>query len=130
MAEMAPLSTSSRGPMDHVFLAIYAILACIGLYYIRIDSSNTIVPIALQSISTSGTWKEYGHDLPVRLQYTGIKWLDFGLAFVVTAFLPGAGSLDAGFWIQQLYFLINFFAVVSLWTIEASRRRNKGKVIS
>lgn len=65
-------------------------------------------------------------DNKYRLQetYVGIAPLDFGLRFLVVAFLPGVAGWDRGFQIQQMYFLVSFFPIIAIWSVEAGRKRN------
>jgi hypothetical protein len=130
MATKVASQLDGRGTGFLGFFAVYSVLSAIGVYFLRIDSASSIVPDAMQAVKEAGHWRGFGHDVPVRSHYTGIWWLDFGLTFLVVAFMPGAGALDTGFWIQQLYFLVSFFAVISIWTVEACRDGNRKRITS
>jgi hypothetical protein len=130
MAKDVASQPDARGTGFIGFFAIYSILVAVGIYFLHIDSASSIVPDAMQAVTEAGNWRGFGHDVPVRSNYTGIWWFDSGLTFLVVAFMPGAGALDTGFWIQQLYFLVSFFAVISIWTVEACRDGNKKRCTS
>jgi hypothetical protein len=130
MAKQIASQPDARGTGFMGFFAIYIILTMMGIYFLRIDSASSIVPDAMQAVTEAGNWRGFGHDVPVRSHYTGIRWFDFGLTFLVVAFTAGAGALDTGFWIHQLYFLVSFFAVISIWTVEACRDGNQKRYTS
>jgi hypothetical protein len=66
----------------------------------------------------------------LRRNYTGVHAIDMGLSFLVAAFLPGAAGWDRNFQLLQAYFLFSFFSLIAVWSVEACRTRNKGRVIS
>lgn len=70
-----------------------------------------------------------GSDVRLRTVYTGISTIDYGLRFLVAAFLPGAAGWDKNSQIQQIYFLLSFFPIIALWSVEAGRTRNAGSLI-
>lgn len=74
--------------------------------------------------------RTYPNGMPMRTHYTGIEVIDSSLLFLVAAFLAGPLAWDEGVRVQQLHFLVQFFAVIAVWNVEACRTRNSWKLIS
>ena len=72
----------------------------------------------------------YPHGIPIKTTYTGIAGVDYFLRFLVLAFISGPAGWDEGIRLQQIYFLLSFFSVISIWNLEACRERNVGKLVS
>lgn len=67
----------------------------------------------------------------IHTTYTGITTLDYGLRFLVTAFLPGGtGFHDPAALVLSAYFLISFFTLLAIYNIEAGRSGAKGYAFS
>jgi len=64
-------------------------------------------------------------ELLLRSRYTGIASVDYGLQFLVAAFLPGAAGFVKDFQVLQAYFLVSFFSIISIYSVEAGRRGNR-----
>lgn len=63
---------------------------------------------------------------PIKIDYTGLKVLDEGLSFLVTAFLPGSAGWNEVFYWQQFHFLLQITGLVAIMNVEACRERNRG----
>jgi len=66
---------------------------------------------------------------PLKTTFTGISAIDTSLAMLGSAFLAGPLGLDKGVRLQQMHFLLNFFAVLCIWNVESCRTRNRYKAI-
>ncbi|PVH78698.1 hypothetical protein DL98DRAFT_421668 [Cadophora sp. DSE1049] len=80
--------------------------------------------------TVSTTLKFPDNDQTLRTKYTGIASLDYGLGFLVAAFLPGASGWDLNAQVQQIYFFVSFFPIVSIWSVEAGRKGNASSFIT
>jgi hypothetical protein len=118
----------SRGASGIFFASIFVALASIAFYAIRVSHVSTKVGELMEIAINSPFIKEYGN-LELRREYTGIAGLDFGLSFLVVAFLPGVLDLDLGNKLQQAHFLISFFPIVAILSVEAGRPRNKWSLL-
>lgn len=69
-------------------------------------------------------------DILVHTSYTGNFYIDYGLRFLVTAFLPGAsGFHDPAALVLSAYFLMSFFTLFTIYTVEAGKAGAKGSAI-
>ncbi|KAI1778166.1 hypothetical protein F4818DRAFT_405086 [Hypoxylon cercidicola] len=119
--------SSARRPFNALFLFIFLAFTAAFIWLMRVDTALNDVPVDFLSAVESG---RFGNGTPLESRYTGIKPIDDAAKFLVAAFLSGTAGWDAGARMQQAYFLMNWFAVVCVWIIEASRRRNAGKLLS
>ena len=66
----------------------------------------------------------------IHTTYVGIPAIDYGLRFLVTAFLPGVtGFHDPAAMVLSAYFLVSFFSLITVYTVEAGREGAKGHAI-
>jgi hypothetical protein len=63
---------------------------------------------------------------PIENNFTGLGFLDQGLAFLVTAFLPGSAGWNEAYYWQQFHFLPQLTPFIAIMTVEACRERNQG----
>lgn len=54
-------------------------------------------------------------------RFTGIAGFDYGLRFLVAAFLPGVAGFSKEEVALSAYFLISFFPMISIYSVEAGR---------
>lgn len=127
---MAPSSTPPpRGWPRHLFTLLFLSLSLLALREMRLSPAAFAVSLPLETAVTTLTFP--GHpESPLRESYTGIPAFDLGLRFLVTAFLPGTAGWDPEFKIQQIYFLVSFFSVIAIWSVEAGRERSRGRLMS
>jgi hypothetical protein len=85
----------------------------------RLSEATAAIGERMEAVVTSSIFSDNGFQL--QESYTGIAPLDAGLRVLVSAFLPGVAGWDKGFQIQQFYFLVSFFAIISIWSVEAGR---------
>ncbi|KAI2469471.1 hypothetical protein F4781DRAFT_394238 [Annulohypoxylon bovei var. microspora] len=117
----------TRRPLNALFLLAFGCLAALSTYLMRVDTVLHEVPVNFHSVIESSTLE---NGTPVLTRYTGVRAVDEVARFLVAVFLAGTARWDAGVHAQQAYFLTNWFAVVCVWTVESSRRRNAGRLVS
>ncbi|KAF2644487.1 hypothetical protein P280DRAFT_374743, partial [Massarina eburnea CBS 473.64] len=61
--------------------------------------------------------------------YTGIDGMDTFLQTLVTCFLPGVVGMDKGFQVLQMYFLVEFFPIITIFCVESGRAGNRWSLI-
>ncbi|KAI0885507.1 uncharacterized protein GGS22DRAFT_161091 [Annulohypoxylon maeteangense] len=127
MAKPKAITGLSTRPLNAVFLLAFSIFAAVFTYLMRVDTVINEVPTNFHPVVETSTFE---NGTPLVTQYTGVKAVDELAKFLVAAFLAGPAGWDVGVKAQQAYFLMNFFAVVSVWAVESSRRRNSGRLIS
>ncbi|KAK3311780.1 hypothetical protein B0H66DRAFT_571455 [Apodospora peruviana] len=105
-------------------------LALLGLWKLRIEPGIHKVPVDFELLVFQR--QQLGDGSPLRTRYTGLAWLDALLSMLVGAFMPGVAG-----WpelptvrMQQMYFLVQWFAVVCVWAVEGYRVRNVRRVVS
>lgn len=64
---------------------------------------------------------------PLKTDYTGIKFHDIGLAFLVSAFVFGPPRWNEALYWQQIHFLPQLAPVIAIMNVEACRNGNRGK---
>lgn len=110
-------------PLTALFLLSLSVLA---LKEMRLGTAAFATHAPIEAVVNSLQFPDNGHRLNSR--FTGISSIDFGLRYLVAAFLPGVAGWDKGFQLQQIYFLISFFTIISIWSVEAGRK-NAGRLI-
>jgi hypothetical protein len=121
-------SHSSRGASGVIFASIFIALSAWAVREMRVGPIGMKVSEMFEPAVNSKFIKEYDN-MEVRTQYTGIEAVDFGLQFLVVAFSPGAFGWDQGQMLQSAHFLLSFFPIVAILSVEAGRRRNKKTLI-
>lgn len=114
----------SRGWYGRVASATLFGLSILATYEMRYTPAS---PGFSEHFVTIVDTKKYPErlELAIRSHYTGIANLDYGLRFLVAAFLPGAAGFVREFQVLQAYFLVSFFPIISIYAVEAGRRGNK-----
>ena len=118
-------SLHSRGLVTPVALLILLPLSVLALYEMRLGPASEAVSASMESVVTKGVIPERNFHL--KSSFTGIVPVDTGLRVLVGAFLPGVAGWDRGLQVQQLYLLLSFFSIVTVWSIDAVRVRNWSK---
>ncbi|KAL1793576.1 hypothetical protein ACET3X_008558 [Alternaria dauci] len=113
-------------PNNNALLAVMAVLAGIGLYTMRIATAQNDVPVGFLDAAASGTLP---NGVALKKHYTGLRILDEGLSFLVTAFLYGPTGWSETFYWQQLHFLFQITPVLAVHGVEAYRGRNQNSWI-
>jgi len=115
-------STSSRGWVGTFTALLFISMSLLATKEMRLSKESISLGEPIAAAASTLSFPDNGH--PLRASYTGIEPVDAGLRFLVAAFLPAAAGWDKGSQIQQIYFLISFFSVVSVWSIESTRNNN------
>lgn len=103
---------------------MFVLLAALAVREMRIGPVCSKVGEMFEPAVSANYIQAYDN-IKLRKRYTGIEPVDYGLRFLVVAFLPGAtGVPDPGQKLQQAYFLLSFFPVVAIMSVEAGRRVN------
>ncbi|EUC40317.1 hypothetical protein COCMIDRAFT_30728 [Bipolaris oryzae ATCC 44560] len=121
---MAPPTSQQRRNGDGKVLFLYAILALIGLYTMRIVTSMTNNPVGFMDMFAS---RKLPDGTPLKTDYTGINPIDTGLAFLVSGFLFGPLRLNEAYYWQQIHFLPQLAPLIAIMNVEACRDGNRGK---
>ncbi|KAI1211658.1 uncharacterized protein F4807DRAFT_418603 [Annulohypoxylon truncatum] len=122
-----PPSLTGRRPLNAIFVLAFGALAALSTYLMRVDPALHDVPANFLPVVESATLE---NGAPLVTRYTGVGAVDELAKFLVAAFVAGTAGWDAGVKAQQAYFLMNWFAVVCVWAVESSRRRNVGRLVS
>ena len=112
----------SRGWPGRFAALFFLSLSILAAKEMRLGEVASALSEPMEAVVNSLTFPDNKYHL--RENYTGIAPLDFGLRFLVAAFLPGVAGWDKGFQIQQIYFLVSFFSIIAIWSVEAGRKRN------
>ena len=118
----------SRGWFGQLATAIFIALSALAAYEMRYTPAAPGWSENFNKIVDAMHYPEKP-DLTIRSQYTGITSLDYGLQFLVAAFLPGAAGFFPEMQLLQAYFLLSFFAIISIYSVEAGRIGAKGSWI-
>jgi hypothetical protein len=121
-------SPPPRGASGVTFASIFVLLSAWAVREMRLGPVNDKVGELILPAVNSRFIKEYDNT-ELRHSYTGIEAIDFGLRFLVVAFLPGALGIDQGQKLQQAHFLLSFFPIIAIYSVEAGRKRNARSLI-
>lgn len=122
--KQAAKALPGRGPFAMVILTgIFIALSVLAAQLIRVATVNNGVSDDIDRIVSKRRFLD--RDIALRADYTGIAPVDQGLGTLIAAFMAGAAGWDVGFQVQMAYFLVSFFSVISIWSIESVRKRNE-----
>lgn len=108
----------------------YLILSSVGLYYLRLGTASKETGRYMEAIMTGRGEPRYPRqDIDIRKHYTGITGLDAFLEVLVTAFLARRLGTHHFIQLQQSYFLVSWYSVLTVWSVESVRMRNGWSVI-
>lgn len=107
----------------------FVVLAAIAFYEMRIKPGFYGFDTKFEAIVKARVFPE-APNLIVRDIYTGVASIDYGLQFLVAAFLPGVAGYSKEFQAQQRYFLFSFFPLITIYNIEAGRNSLRGSLAS
>lgn len=130
MAKLSPTLPPTPRAQRWIFTLVYILLSAVGLYGLQFSPNTKSVDKHMQELMKGGEWRFPGQDTILRRHYTGIGPVDFGASFLVAAFFHGAAGWTKGIQLQQGYFLLQFFAVLTAWSVESVRTKNGWAVIT
>ncbi|KAL7623235.1 hypothetical protein AAE478_006916 [Parahypoxylon ruwenzoriense] len=123
----AAAAAPARRPHNALFLLVFLAGAGVFGWLMRVSPALANVPAGFVSAVEDA---RFADGTPLETWYTGLAALDGAAKFLVAAFLAGPARWDAGVHAQQSHFLVNWFAVLCVWNVEACRRRNAGRLVS
>lgn len=115
-------ASGTLGSHTYVFGLAFVVLSVSAAWFMRIKPVLHDVPKDMQKTVEVGKL-EQGSTL--RKQYTNNPIIDDTLSMLVTAFIAGPANFDYSIYLQQAHFLLGFFSILCVWTIEGCRERNK-----
>jgi hypothetical protein len=119
----------SRGAFGWFIAATLLGFSLVALCAIRLSANSYNIGDDFEKIAASRRFLD--RDMAMVDVFTGIKPVDdFIRAPLVAAFMAGPAGWNKGYQAQMFYFLISFWSVLCVWTVEACRQRNKGTIIS
>jgi hypothetical protein len=118
----APATPTGVRPYNTLLLTTVALISLAGAWFMRISPALNDAPVGFLDVVQSGT---HPNGVAVKKHYTGLKPLDEGLAFLVTAFLSGSAGWNEAFYWQQFHFLTQITALIAIMNVEACRERNR-----
>lgn len=119
---MVTLASSAHRPNNATVLAIFAVFAVLGAWFMRIAPILNDVPIGFANIAETGILP---NGMRIKNKFTGLKPLDDGLSFLVAAFIYGPTGWNEAFYWQQLHFLGQLPGLIAIMNVEACRERNQ-----
>jgi hypothetical protein len=123
-ATSAPLAGARPG--NALLLTTFALLSMAGAWFMRISLALYDAPVGFVDAVQAGV---HLNGTPIKKEYTGLRVFDEGLAFLVSAFLPGSAGWNEVFFWQQFHFLLQITGLVAIMNVEACRERNRGSWI-
>ncbi|KAI0853236.1 hypothetical protein F5Y00DRAFT_225822 [Daldinia vernicosa] len=117
----------TRRPLTGLFALAFAGLSVLFTWLMRVETIVNGVPPNFDVVVLGG---RFDNGILVEDSYTGIKVVDELARYLVIAFLEGTARWDVGAYTLQEYFLFEWVAVVCVWGVEASRRRNAWTAVS
>ena len=111
-----------RGSFGLFISLVMIALSLLAVYMIRVAAVVNGISDGLDKITD--TRRFIDRDIPLYADYTGNAAIDKGIATLIGAFMAGPTGWDEGFQVQMFYFLVSFFTIISLWSIESVRKRN------
>lgn len=119
----APATPRGVRPHNTPLLVAFGLFSLAGAWFMRISIALNDAPVGFLDVVASG---EHPNGVPIVTHYTGLKALDEGLSFLVTAFLPGSAGWNETYYWQQVHFLTQITTLIAIMNVEACRVRNQG----
>lgn len=112
-----------RGTKKWYFIGFYLLVAGIVHYGMWVWPANYELGHNLGAILETGQFS-YDTSFPLKRKYLGVKVIDDYLVFLAVIFTPGLKNWNQNFAMLQLYFLGMLVQPITVWAIEAFRKRN------
>lgn len=123
MATPSSASLSGARPYNGLLLTTIALLSAAGAWFMRIAVALNNAPVGFLDVIAAGA---HPNGTPIKKDFTGLRYLDEGLSFLVSAFLPGSAGWNEAFYWQQFHFLMQLTTIIAILNVEACRERNRG----
>lgn len=124
------LSTpQSRGTKKWHFIGFYLFVAALVHYGMWIWSAHYGLNDHLEGILKAGAFTQ-NPEFPLKRKYIGIKSIDDYLVFLAAIYMTGLNNWDANFGMLQMYFLGMLVQPITVWSVEAYRKRNSFTPVS
>ena len=123
---MAPSTARAGRPNNNALLCLLAALSVLGLYTMRVSVAMNDIPKDFRAVAQGNALP---NGVPIKRDFTGIKLLDEGLAFLVVAFIFGPTKWNETFFWQQFHFLFQITSLIAIMNVEACRNRNQGSLL-
>lgn len=127
MAQTKKPAKAAARPYNALYVLLFAAASALAAWLMRIETGIKGIPVDFVEQVEA---RVYPNGEPMRTRYTGIELLDSALLFLVAAFAAGPLNWDEGVRLHQLHFLVQFFAVIAVWNVEACRARHAWKLVS
>lgn len=115
---------TSRGASKFYFIAFYLAIAALVHYGMWIRSAHYGLGEHLGGVLTTGKYT-YDPEFTLKRTYVSIKFVDDYLVFLAAVYMPGLNNWEPQFGMIQMYLLGMLVQPITVWSIEAYRRRNK-----
>jgi hypothetical protein len=122
MPASRPLAITALSTAGHL------VLSALGLYFIQVEPQTKSLQPSIEAFMEAGKLSD--GITPLHQTFTGFAPVDWVLQIIIMAFAGGPFWMDRGVTVMQSYFLIHCAAVISIWTIEGCRTRNRWNFLS
>lgn len=116
-------SPKPRGLKKWYFIGFYLLVAAVVHYGMWVRPAQYGLGDHLGTVVKTGRFT-YDLEFPLKRKYVGIKAIDDYLVFLAAVFMPGLNNWDPNFRMLQMYFLGMLVQPITVWTVEAYRKRN------
>jgi hypothetical protein len=115
-------SAPPRNGVGYLFGILFTTLSVLAAFAIHGAAKQSGTAEKMAVIEKTNRFTE--HPIPVRTTYTGIEAVDSSVKFLDIAFMNAVAGWDQAFLPFGAYFLVSFFAIVSVWAVESCRSRS------
>jgi hypothetical protein len=112
-----------RGAKKWYFIGFYLLVAALVHYGMWVRSAHYGLEDHLGTILKTGKFT-YDPYFSLKRKYIGIKMIDDYLVFLTAAYMTGLNNWDQNFGMLQMYFLGMLVQPITVWSVEAYRKRN------
>ena len=112
-----------RGTKNWYFIGFFLLVSALVHYGMWIRSAHYGLESHVGTILQTGKFS-FDPDFTLKRKYVGIKAIDNYLVFLAAAYMPGLNNWDKNFGMLQMYFLGMLVQPITVWSVEAYRKRN------
>ncbi|KAK4956217.1 hypothetical protein LTR10_005738 [Elasticomyces elasticus] len=120
---------ATAGFGKYYFVGSYLLIAGLCYYGMWVQPGRYGLWDHLDTVLTTGVFP-YGSGFPLKRTYTGIKSIDNIFVYLSAVFMSGLKDWDPSFRFMNLYFLGILVQPITVWTVEAYRKRNLSTPLS